>query len=239
MCVAVLAFVALGASLIGGCANGSERSTAPPSSKTESQASGDLSPVIAVVGDSYTTGSLMDSGPASTWSALMAEDLRRDRPELVLSVEAGGGSGYTTGGFRQLNFEQLAQLSMPAEPDLIIVFGSLNDFRSRPSEVKVAARSLMGWLVAERPDATILVIGPPWRNSRVPDNLLRVRDVVRTAALESGANFIDPLAEGWFSGESSSLIGEDDLHPTDAGHRHLAELIRPRVEQLLASRPTP
>ena len=97
----------------------------------------------------------------------------------------------------------------------------------------------MDWLVAERPDATILVIGPPWRNDRIPNNLFRIRDELRTVALETGANFIDPLAEGWFSGESSSLIGEDELHPTDAGHRHLAALITPRVEQLLASRPTP
>jgi lysophospholipase L1-like esterase len=243
MCVAILAFLALGTFSIVGCANGSERSTAPTSSMTEPQTEtpspGNRSPVIAVVGDSYTTGSPMDSGPEFTWSALMVDDLRRDRPELVLTVEAGGGSGYTTGGFRQLNFQQLAQVSMPAEPDLIIVFGSLNDSRSKPSGARVAARSLMGWLGAERPDATILVIGPPWVNDRVPANLFQIRDAVRDAAVEAGATFIDPLDEGWFAGPNAALIGDDNVHPTDAGQRHLAELITPRVEQLLASRPTP
>jgi lysophospholipase L1-like esterase len=40
---------------------------------------------------------------------------------------------------------------------------------------------------------------------------------------------VDPLAEGWFGGASSALIGSDGLHPTDEGHRHLAELIAPRI----------
>jgi lysophospholipase L1-like esterase len=243
LCLAILTFLALGALLIVGCANRSEQSTAPTSSRTESQTEmpppRDRSPVIAAVGDSYTTGSPMDSGPEFTWSALMADDLRRDRPGFVLHVEAGGGSGYTMSGARGLTFEQLAQLSMPADPDVIIVFGSLNDSGSKASTVRSAAGSLMGWLRTQRPDAAVLVIGPPWTNDQVPANLFLVRDAVRDSALEAGATFIDPLEEGWFAGPNAALIGDDDVHPTDEGQRRIAELITPRVEQLLASRPIP
>jgi lysophospholipase L1-like esterase len=227
-----------------GCSSGSDRSVGPDPASTDSQspdwpAGSGPGPVIAVVGDSYTTGSEMDSGPASNWSALMAEGLRRDRPDLQMHVEAGAGSGYAVGGARGLDFEQLARLSMPTDADLIIVFGSLNDGRSQPSTVAVAARSLMTWLQDERPDATVLVIGPPWMDERVPTNLLLIRDEVRTAALDIGATFLDPLAEGWFAGDAASLIGDDGVHPTDDGQHYLAELVTPRVEQLLAAPPTP
>ena len=237
--VAALVLMLMGALVFAGCSDTTNRSAGPNASQPGSQQPAGGGPLIAVVGDSYTTGSDMDSGPGSNWSALMATELRLGRPGLDVHVEAGGGSGYTTTGFRGLTFEGLAQLSMPADPDLIIVFGSINDNRARPSDVDVAARSLMQWLHEQRPDAAILVIGPPWVNERVPTNLLLVRDAVRSAALGVGATFVDPLAEGWFAGDAESLIGFDRLHPTDEGQRHLAELITPTVERLLASRPIP
>lgn len=238
------ALVLTAASLLAGCTAGSDRSaepdpTATPSPAPEIREPSESGPVVAVVGDSYTTGSDMDSGPASNWSALMAEELRRDRPGLEMHVEAGPGSGYGSGGVRGLDFEQLARVSMPTDVDLIIVFGSLNDSRSSPSTVADSARSLMNWLQNERPDATVLVIGPPWIDERVPTNLLLARDAVRAAALDIGATFLDPLSEGWFAGDAASMIGGDGVHPTDAGQRHMAERITPSVERLLASRPTP
>jgi len=240
----MMALVLTAAIVLVGCSTGSDRSAGSDPISTDSrspstQSASGSGPVIAVVGDSYTTGSDMDSGAASNWSALMAEELRRDRYQLQLYVEAGAGSGYTTDGERGLDFEQLARLSMPTDADLIIVFGSLNDSRSTPSTVAVAARSLMTWLQDEHPDASVLVIGPPWIDEQVPTNLLLIRDEVRTAALDIGAAFLDPLAEGWFAGDAASLIGDDGVHPTDAGQRHLAERITPSVERLLASRPTP
>lgn len=240
----MMALMLLAVSVLVACSAGSDPSAGSSPTPTDSrspdtQVASGPGAVIAVVGDSYTTGSAMDSGPASNWSALMADELRRDRPELQLHVEADPGSGYATGGVRGLHFEQLARLSMPLDPDLIIVFGSLNDSRSSPSAVADSAGSLMSWLQDEHPDSTVLVIGPPWIDGRVPTNLLLVRDAVRAAALDIGAAFLDPLAEGWFAGDAASLIGGDGVHPTDAGQRHLAERITPTVERLLASRPTP
>lgn len=228
----------VGSLLFSGCGT-SRTGSEPDSDRSELQRPAGTDPVIFVVGDSYTSGSAMDSGPESNWSALMADELRRDRPDLRMEVEAGGGSGYTTGGMRGLVFEQLAGLSMPADPTLIIVFGSLNDSSSGASSVGVAARSLLRRLRTDRPDAIVLVIGPPWMDERVPANLLLVRDAVRTASQDAGALFIDPLAEGWFSGESAALIGADGVHPSDAGQRHLADLITPRVAELLGARSTP
>lgn len=37
--------------------------------------------------------------------------------------------------------------------------------------------------------------------------------------------FIDPLRGGWFAGAAHALISNDGIHPTNAGHRHIAELV--------------
>jgi lysophospholipase L1-like esterase len=44
---------------------------------------------------------------------------------------------------------------------------------------------------------------------------------------------VDPLAEGWFTGSDSGLIGADRVHPTDDGHAYLARLIAPDIEREL------
>jgi len=80
------------------------------------------------------------------------------------------------------------------------------------------------------------VIGPPWVNGSPPASIVADRDVVQAAAQAAGATFVDPLREGWFTGPYASLIGSDGVHPTDAGHRHLADLILPRIAQALGRR---
>ena len=38
---------------------------------------------------------------------------------------------------------------------------------------------------------------------------------------------------GWFTGSASSFIGGDRIHPTDEGHRHIANLLIPYVTKML------
>ncbi|HEU4674022.1 MAG TPA: hypothetical protein VFS32_14115, partial [Candidatus Limnocylindrales bacterium] len=52
-----------------------------------------------------------------------------------------------------------------------------------------------------------------------------LRDALRREASSVGAVFIDPIAGGWLAGSSIRYIGPDGLHPTNAGHRHLAQLV--------------
>jgi phospholipase/lecithinase/hemolysin len=69
-----------------------------------------------------------------------------------------------------------------------------------------------------------VVIGPLWSDGDAPAPVLAVRDAVRTAALAAGAQWIDPVADGWFD-RPAGLIGADRVHPTDAGHRLMAERV--------------
>jgi len=81
------------------------------------------------------------------------------------------------------------------------------------------------------------VIGPPWVNGNPPGYIVTDRDAVNAAAHAAGVGFVDPLAEGWFTGDAAAFIGPDGIHPTDQGHRYLADLIRPRIESVLPHGP--
>jgi phospholipase/lecithinase/hemolysin len=50
-----------------------------------------------------------------------------------------------------------------------------------------------------------------------------LRDHLRRTATGVGALFVDPLAERWFAGADHRFIGPDGVHPTNAGHRHIAD----------------
>jgi hypothetical protein len=53
------------------------------------------------------------------------------------------------------------------------------------------------------------------------------------ADVHAGVTFVDPPADGWSTGRLRGLIGADDVHPTDEGHRYLADLFRLLIDGAL------
>lgn len=199
---------------------------------------GDGRPVVAVVGDSYTAGVEVGGLGATNWTARLDDLLRRDGYRVDMVVEAGGGSGYVATGWRNLTFGQMAVRGVPRDADVVIVFGSINDSlaASEPQQVRRSARELYDWLAANRPDATLIVIGPSPIGDDVDPALATISRAVVTAAEAAGATAIDPVADRWFSGDAASLISIDQLHPTDEGHVYMAEAVAPVVESVLDER---
>lgn len=190
--------------------------------------------LVAVYGDSYSAGWPTD--PEVTrrkWLGVLSEDLGFD-----LQNEAIGATGYV----RYLGystFPHAATMHPPTGADVVVVFGGYNDRLLEPGAVGDAATVTYGIIRAAAPDAELLVIGLQWPYMEViPTGGVRsqvgpVREAIRTAALAAGATFVDPIAEGWFV-DRPDLIGPDGVHPTDAGHRYLAEKIRPYLAGALA-----
>lgn len=181
----------------------------------------DVRPVarlLTVIGDSYSSGQpgIGGIGPRG-WPAIVATRLGGD-----LQNWAVGGTGYVNGAGGH-TFPIRAQITSP-ESQTVIVFGSLNDQAFSPAAVGTAAAATYQRVRDRAPDARLLVIGPQYPNAQRPADLLAVRDAVRTAATNAGADFVDPLAEGWFDNRPD-LIGSDGWHPTDLGHIYLADRI--------------
>ncbi|MCP2635381.1 SGNH/GDSL hydrolase family protein [Microbacterium sp. HD4P20] len=205
----------------------------PPSPSTASPArpsEGVVRPTpIAVIGDSFTTGSPADSGPSALWPALLSAD------DFAVTAYAWSGTGYaatwdTPEG--PSNFVTRVE-RMPDEGiDHLVFFGSINDGWHGYDATRAGAEEAFSDAQAKWPDAMILVIGPASPIWPVPESYLEARDATQDAAQAAGLTFIDPIEAGWFDG-MPDLIGFDGVHPNDQGHAYLADQIRGVLEQHL------
>ncbi|BBY30229.1 Rv0518 family GDSL lipase [Mycolicibacterium sediminis] len=179
---------------------------------------------IAVVGDSYTTGSNEGGNGARNWTGLAWQKLARQGLQVDAEVAAEGRAGYVVRGYQNSVFGDLAPRAVRPDDALVVFYGSRNDQDADPLMLASAAQGAFDFARRTAPAARLLVIGPPWPTADVPPAVLQIRDVLRLTAGIAGATFIDPLAEGWFVGRPE-LIGGDGVHPTDAGHAYMADKI--------------
>lgn len=183
---------------------------------------------IAVIGDSYTSGSGEGGNGAYAWPQLARELLAKRGVEFEADVAAQRGAGYGQPGDNGIVFEDLTAQAVRRNDALVVFFGSRNDQPVDP--VKLSDQTAGTFKLARfaAPDARFLVIGPAWPTATPPSAVLAIRDSLRAQAAATGATFVDPIAENWFVGRPD-LIGTDGVHPTDAGHAYMAERIAPRI----------
>jgi lysophospholipase L1-like esterase len=188
---------------------------------------------VAVVGDSYTTGGELGGLGSKGWTTRAWQLLARDGIRVAPDVAAEGGAGYGTRGNHGSVFEDLTADAVKPDDVLVVFFGSRNDQGVDPTQLSILAYGTFQLARRTAPSAKFLVIGPPWPTADPPDPVLRIRDALKYQAGIAGATFIDPIAQGWFVGRPE-LIGNDGVHPTDAGHAYMAEKIAPLIGAQLA-----
>jgi lysophospholipase L1-like esterase len=187
---------------------------------------------VAVVGDSYTTGIATAGGQgAKGWPALLAQQTGW---HVVLDAVVGAGyvaPGFDGVGYHGPTFVDLVKRVPAQHPDLVIVFGSLNDVGRTGAAYGRAVDGVLA--AAARTGARVVVATTFWTDDSPSAELLAMRDTTRQAtARVRCAAFVDPLAERWFGTAYKGLIAEDGEHPTDAGHERLAQLWRTDLQRL-------
>lgn len=190
---------------------------------------------IAVIGDSYTAGSDEGGNGLRSWPELAWALLAREGVEVDADVAAEGGAGYGQRGSRGSLFEDLTARTVRRTDDLVVFFGSRNDQPVDPQRFPALAADTLRLARFAAPSAKVLVIGPPWPATSAPPEVLKIRDGLRDQAAAVGAVFVDPIAQGWFVGRPD-LIGQDGIHPNDAGHVYMAEKIAPLIYDQLTIR---
>lgn len=187
---------------------------------------------VAVIGDSYTTGSDQGGNGPKGWTPRVWEELTDHGIAVSPTVAAEGGAGYCTRGNRGGVFEDLTVRAVKPDDVLVVFFGSRNDMQVEPTRLSVAMYGTLRLARQIARSAELLVIGPPWPTADPPPEVLRIRDVLSYQADLAGATFVDPIAARWFAGKPE-LIGKDGVHPTDAGHAYMAEKIAPLISSKL------
>jgi lysophospholipase L1-like esterase len=187
---------------------------------------------VAVIGDSYTSGSAEGGQGSKRWTERAWQMLAGHGVRLAADVAAEGKAGYGVPGNHGSVFADLAGRAVHLDDVLVVLFGSRNDRDVEPGQLTRMIGETFGLVHRTTPSARLLVIGPPWPTADVPDTMLRVRDILGTEAHAVGAEFVDPIADRWFV-DRPDLIGADGVHPTDAGHAYLADKIEPLIRAQL------
>ena len=202
-------------------------SAAPSSSAEREETTAAEVPRILVVGDGFTT-----AAPGGTvWPDLVRADLEADGRPVDVTVTAALGSGYAQPDPNGVTFGVLAEQA-GGDFDLVVFFGSRHDIAAAVDVAREADATLSAARAAS-PEAGLVVIGPVWTTTPPPGYILTNRDALAAVVAPSGAEFVDPLAAGWFSGTAPELVTPDGTRPTAEGHRYLADLLRPVIETAL------
>jgi lysophospholipase L1-like esterase len=181
---------------------------------------------LVVLGDSIASGTADYGGQgANGWPAIVAQRLG-----LLSLLSAEPGTGYATAFSAGLDYKGRVNEVVSLRPDFLIVEGSRND--DDAAVTKRAAVDVLGNLRRLLPQAKILVIGPLYLD-KTDGRTTPINEAVKAAAASLGLTYIDTIKAGWFTGSGRSLIAPDGIHPTNEGHRYLANLIVPLVSVLL------
>ncbi len=214
-----------------------------------------------VLGDSISGGSNANSGGgAGTWISRAADYLGWDDPWN----QAIGGTGYVAdnNGTSKRLIDRVDGDVTPYAPKRLVVWAGVNDQTLSQSSIATAAGQLYAKLKADDPGTRVYVAGP-WSQSGNPTNGLQNTDeTIRVAAKTAGLPFFSPItgkvfdATGtlvaqqrpWITGTGSVAnptgdgnadvyVGNDGVHPSDAGHAYIARRMALALEQLTKGEP--
>jgi lysophospholipase L1-like esterase len=188
-------------------------------------------PALVFIGD-FTDGSNEGGVGDQNWTALVGNDIRQTRSVRVVADGNGGGSGYVVRGSSPTFSDQVRSL-VTADAKVVVISGSRSDVVVETSAITAAALETYSLVHTLAPRAILVVVGPTWGTSNPSDAVLATRDALREAAAASMAYFVDPIGDAWFTKGEPGLIGSDSVHPTDAGHHRISELMTPIVTAAL------
>jgi len=226
---ALLAIVAL----IAGCGGASPMPTSTPERATLTRVPEAGVDYVAIIGDSYTSGSPIGGHGPHSWPALVAAKLKEQHIDMDPVVGAVGASGYVAPGHKRAGtFLDQVHRTVGTNDKLVVLFGSRNDATVPADQLTPAVHTTLAKAKQMAPNAKFLVISPIWPDAHPSGGILQARDILRAEAAAIGATFVDPIAEAWFW-DRPDLIGADGKHPTNDGHVYMADRIAPVMAQLL------
>jgi lysophospholipase L1-like esterase len=186
---------------------------------------------VLVIGDELTGGPAEDGDGATGWPRIVESELRADGYDVTVDVSMGDGSGYTEPGEVGATFGQRAETAPPGY-DLVVFVGGASDEAGLQVVEEAAYRAYLSvWDVTDT--TYMLVVGPATFDADPPPSVLTTRQAVLAASQRAGIPFIDPIRQGWLQGQDGDLVDEDDVHPTEAGHRRVADRILPVLRPLI------
>lgn len=209
---------------------------------------------MLVLGDSLSGGSNENAGGgAGTWFNKCARLLGYEDSWN----EGIGSTGYITPGTSVVFATRLPLDVVPHTPDLLFVWGGYNDNGGDQGALATAASALYAGIRTGLPNAKTIVIGCYSPSGTPGASITNTDNTLRTAAAAAGFPFISPITGNvygpggtlisttgpWITGtgrvgapagngNADFYVGTDAIHPTDAGHKYIANRVYAAVKEI-------
>lgn len=187
---------------------------------------------VVAIGDSFTESTAFGEAGANSWNQMVFRQMRKRGVDINSESSGEAGSGYVARGITGTTFGEEARRLLEPDDDLVIIFGGSSDGPAKPESVEAAVSDTFLLVRKASPHAKLIAAGPASPVADPASDVIRVRDIIRDAAVKIGATFVDPIADKWFV-RDPTLIREDGS-PTDAGHAYIAERLLPVIQGVLA-----
>ena len=190
-----------------------------------------------VIGDEFASGTLSGGSASKNWTVILQRLVAQSGIDVYIRNFSHDGAGYTATVPGVPAFGEQVARGVNPDTNLVILAGGGDDIHAL-NALHDAAVATLNRVKSIAPQAGILVVGPSWWRPGPPDGtILFARNVIRGAAGEVGAPFIDPIAADWFAGRDA-LMSPDQLHINAAGQHVIAEhLAEPVVAALRQQHP--
>jgi lysophospholipase L1-like esterase len=192
---------------------------------------------VVVIGDSLSTG--YGTSPEEAWPELLGEDLQSGQSPVQIITAAANGAGYLAAGDGGETFMSEVEGSLDESADVVILFGSDNDFGADPADLRTAISDTLAASKTVAPHAARVVIGPLAAFDPSEEDLQVIRGQEQEAALDAGVTFVDPILEQWVSSPDSPLLGPDGEHPSIEGQQFLYGKLKSIVLEALGAATAP
>ena len=142
-----------------------------------------------------------------------------------VTVNAVGGTGYTTGGYRSRPYlQRLSQPGVLSTPyDVVVLEGGTNDKAADPVTMHERATEVVRYVRSRLPTATIVIMGAYNPIGRKYDaRRVTIDAVIRTVAVEQSLPYFSPISGHWTRGQGARFLCADGLHPSTYGYGVMA-----------------
>ncbi len=189
---------------------------------------------VLVLGNSIAAGAGVS--PQEAFPALLQD--RVDSLGWNVRVQNAGVSGATTAGGRQ----RIGWLLQDSVDVLVLELGGNDGLRGiDPGVTRKNLRGIIDTTLTTYPGARVLLAGMQIPPNLGPEYVQQFRQVYPTVAEAYERVALIPFILNDIAG-SDSLMQEDGIHPTAAGHRLVAQRVwdnlRPLLEQMRTREPT-
>jgi lysophospholipase L1-like esterase len=180
-------------------------------------------PVVAFIGDDWTSG-VGASSTSKRFTTRLCAALK------LHEVNAGvPGSGYAKQGSSGASYATEVAAVVSARPAVVIVSGGRNDVSDDPTFLNTQVLRFLEKLHSRLAHAVLIVVSPMWGDSDPPAALHTLASAIQHDAASAGATYLsvgDPI-----HGHPSYMANAAD--PNDAGYAAIAAALAPKLAPLI------